>query len=106
MVATATRPTKRKSRKYNGRDLVFLVYSPNICYTNLVVRRPEGVTVDLEAGTWSYGDHTFKIGEFALCFYARGGVPIGVFDRTKLPHLREMLEAQSDATARPGLSDD
>ena len=91
--------------RHKKRDLIFLVYAPNTAYTILQKEVPEGVEVNTRKGTWTFARQTFLIGKGCLGFRARGGIPIGVYDRT-LSHLQQM-KSDSDYLARgPGRSMD
>lgn len=93
--------------KFLKRNLVFLMYASNTCYTTVVGKMPEEIEVDLQQGTWSYKDkrqnnhgwHEFKIGSQARhCSHGSRGGMIGVYDRTNVQHLDTMVSVARDAT--------
>lgn len=93
--------------KFLKRNLVFLMYSPNVCYAKVVGKQPEEIEVDLQMGTWSYkekqlnhgGWQEFKIGsQVRHCSHGSRGGMIGVYDRTNVQHLDSMVHAAAEAT--------
>lgn len=85
--ATAVKPKHRK------RDLVSLVWPVNTCYSTLIRGVPEGVTLDLVSGTWTFGNQTQSLGcRRHSSGYEGVGHPIGVYDKTKLKHLEAMKQ--------------
>lgn len=89
---------------YRREDLIYLVYDANVYYVHLVEKIPVGVEVDLVDGTWKYETLQYRterllIGKGIASFgqnYQRPGMPIGVFDRTKLAHLLALLRVSED----------
>ena len=81
--------------------LVYLMFSSNTCYCNVVEATPEGVTVDLEKKTWRYKYAELQqyehIGRGRYVRNSRHGV-IGVYDLNNIGHVNLMvynaLEAQ------------
>lgn len=69
-------------------NLISLVWPANTLYSRLVNGVPKSVTLDLEAGTWTFEDQTQPIGSRRHLAYNRTGEPIGVYDRTKFSHLQ------------------
>ncbi len=93
------------------RNLVFMVYtSPNTAYISLQRQRPEGVSLDLQEGWWSFQGSNARIGQTLVHnMYPREGVCVGVFDKTKLAHLQTMLSVEREVATRGrphGLYDD
>ena len=97
--------------KFLKRNLVFLMYSGNICYAKVVSKMPEEIEVDLQKGTWSYkekrlnhgGWQEFKIGsQVRHCEDGCRGGMIGVYDRTNVQHLDSMVHAAGEATRSRG----
>jgi hypothetical protein len=89
--------------KQNRRsDPIYLVFEPDPDFVKPTKLRPEGVTVDLVADTWSYNGSTFKIGEANEAAYQDGWPIIGVYDRNNDHHLDEMVfVACSNARRNP-----
>ena len=84
---------------YEMGNLVFLVYASNTCFTNVVSELPEGLEVDVGAGSWTFDGETFKIGEMRECEWGSEWGVIGVFDRTSDEHLNSMVSAANEAWA-------
>jgi len=97
---------RKPRQKHRKKNLIVLVYGMNTAYTLLQTEVPKEVEIDTREGTWTYGHLTFRIGESCTSFYAYGGVPVGVYDRTKLSHLRNVLEASSQLARGPSRSID
>ena len=76
--------------EYRRKDLISLVWPVNTCYSTLMAGAPKGVTVDKTAGTWTFGGQTQPIGSRRYPCMDITGHPIGVYDRTKIEHLRAM----------------
>lgn len=80
-------------------NLVFLQYSPNNCYVQVVREKPEDVVIDQGKGVWewTHADPGFrgprKIGESRalLCNTEYG--TIGVYDPSNVKHLSSMVSA-------------
>ena len=77
------------------KKLLYLEYKlyPPFDWPGLAEDPSEGVTVDVEAGTWSFEGDTYLIGDILQRKCARGARqgPIGVYDRTNLEDLKNML---------------
>ena len=78
--------------KHKKKDLISLVWPTNMCYSRLINGVPKEVTVDLVAGTWTFDGRTEAIGSRRRQAYSRTGDPIGVYDRTKFPHLESFKD--------------
>jgi hypothetical protein len=82
-------------------DLVVLLYADNIYYTTVRSAEPhlpEGLTIDLDTCSWKFDGREYHIGHMRHCEYGcRWGV-IGVYDRTKIEHLNNMLHHSREAT--------
>ena len=74
---------------FKEKDLVSLIWPVNTCYSTLIDGVPKGVTVDMIAGTWTSQEQTQPIGSRGDCSEDTD-YPIGVYDRTKLEHLKAM----------------
>lgn len=91
------------------RDLVYLVYVENDAYFGLVGRKPSSVKVDAAQERWrhtsGHDQEWRQIGEDVFWpygwGYTRPGLVFGVFDRTKLKHLRAMLRAVDEVPGHP-----
>lgn len=92
--------------RHRKRNLIFLVYPINTCYTKLQTEIPQGVTVDTRERTWTFGNSTFPIGQRRTPFYPREGLPIGVYDKTKFAHLQAMKEDSEDIARGPASIED
>jgi len=102
---------------FERKDLVVLMYASNSCYTTLVgADDPKvseaKVTIDAKAGTWTGQDPSYyavvtrPIGTSRYCDHrSRWGV-IGVYDRTNLTHLNQMISTAREAVAVWRYSDD
>lgn len=90
-------------KSINKKDLAYLVYASNDCYTHLQEEIPEGVEVNTQKGTWCFEGKTYKIGdEMRHCNHgSRWGV-IGVYDRTNIEHLNAMVNHSEEATKSQG----
>jgi hypothetical protein len=85
------------------KNLVVLRYGPNPCYPEVVgLRAAKDVVVDMSNGTWSC-EHSrdlpdTKFSSWRRVFQLSGarGVPIGVFDKTKIAHLKNMVHATQE----------
>jgi len=81
------------------RDLVYLITSPNPCYLTLTKEKPEGVIIHLDTQTWTSHGETRPIGDSPIEFpFPR--VVFGVYDRTKMTHLRALVFAVQDITSQ------
>jgi hypothetical protein len=82
--------TKAQFRK---KDLISLVWEANPYSSSLISGVPKGTILDGVRGTWTFQGQTQEIG--ARC-YSSGAIvagnPIGVYDRTKIGHLRAMKD--------------
>lgn len=80
-------PAKPRCKK---RNLIFLVWPINTCYSHLQTKVPKGVSLDLQEGTWTFQGMSFAIGKGTRsCFIGQTGAPIGCYDRTDIEHLEE-----------------
>lgn len=70
-------------------DLISLIWPINTCYSKLIDGLPRGVTVDIVTGTWTFQEQTQPIGS-RIDGPEDTDYPIGVYDRTKLLHLKAM----------------
>lgn len=90
----------RSRKTIEEKDLVYLIFASNRCYHKVTDVRPENVTIDLQAGTWSYKREPGRL----MCLTVskpigsghhngdHDGCPIiGVYDRTKITHLNAMI---------------
>jgi len=79
--------------QFKRKNLIWLVWPPNICYSHLQVKTPKGVAVDLKCGTWTLRGSTHIIGitDHNSCEDPRN--PIGAYDRVKFSHLEEFKRA-------------
>jgi hypothetical protein len=86
------------------RNLLFLSYTHfNSSNASLIMEIPSGVTLDLNAGTWSFEGKTYKIGtQRRRCDWGSQLGPIGVYDRSDITHLRNMLTHHQYALESPG----
>jgi hypothetical protein len=85
---------------YDLKNLVFLAYGSD-SYINLREEAPQNTEVDAEKGTWCFDGKTWKIGECRHCPWGfRWGI-IGVYDRTNLAHLNQMIHDARKATETP-----
>ena len=89
-------------------NLVFLAYSSNTCYTQLSEGdEPKGCSVDLEKGVWTFGGGVFQIGmEMRHCDWGCYWGVIGVYDRSNLEHLKNLLYHSREAVRGPSRLDD
>ncbi len=83
---------RRSCRMFKKRNLVFLVVGQNACYTHVTNRCPEEVEANPAEGTWVFRGSTYLIGKTAGYLGVRGAT-IGVYDKTKLRHLQEIMSA-------------
>ncbi len=104
---------------YKKENLVVLMYASNTCYTNVVLPDNPSVKeaktiIDADAGTFTAPDpHAYgSVGTYQI-----GGNPrrcplgsrwgtIGVYDRTNLGHLNNMVHAANSATEDQGCIED
>ena len=87
--------------KINQRDLVYLTFASNPCYSNVTRNKPSGVEINLEEGTWSRGDgRTYKIGESRHVNETAGqdNLIIGVYNSRLSSHLDLMVYTASEIT--------
>ena len=84
---------KKPNPECRKKDLISLVWPVNTCYSTLIAGVPKGVTVNTVAGTWTFKGQTRQIGGNRRypCMDITGD-PIGVYDRTKINHLKQMKE--------------
>ncbi|GEM_PF-5767438 len=84
-----------KPRRINHRmsNLFSLVWPVNTCCSEFMNGVPKGVTVNLTAGIWTFQGDSFPIGTSRLWKSEGVGHPIGVYDRTRLPDLKEFKRA-------------
>ena len=84
---------QRLTQDCGGEPLIFARYCSNTCYVRLLEgKEPEGYLIDLEEGIWTYQEKVFQIGtEMRYCEWGcREGV-IGIYDRSNLGHLKNLL---------------
>ena len=85
--------TIKKVKKTNLKDLISLIWPVNTCYSTLIAGVPKGVTVDTMTETWTFKKQTQPIGS-PIGSRSDGraitGHPIGVYDKTKLEHIKAM----------------
>lgn len=86
---------------YEKKNLVFLRFTSNVCYVEVVEEKPKDVTLNLEAGMWSWHGGEYKIGDNRPRAWGQEQT-IGVYDRTKLSHLNAMVQAASEVTRPSG----
>ena len=80
-------------------DLIYMSYThPNPHRTTVSDKAPKGVTVDIKTGEWSWRGETYKINSDVPFreYYNKGGL-IGVYDRSDIKNLDEMLRASHKA---------
>lgn len=90
MTTKKVKKTTKTKPKFRKKDLISLVWPTNTCYSTLIVGVPKGVTVDIAAGTWTFHGHTQSIGSRRYPCSEGTDYPIGVYDRTKIEHLKAM----------------
>ncbi len=89
---------------FSRKNLVFLTFtSPNPHSATISKKKPVGVRLNLQKGTWSWREKKDqKFGSSMAPYFERGmsqeGRIIGVYDRTKMEHLDAMVHAACDAT--------
>ncbi|MBU1015317.1 hypothetical protein KKI17_02670 [Patescibacteria group bacterium] len=102
-MTTKTGQGQKVRPKHYRKNLLFHIWPTNTLYIRLETQRPVGLTLDLYAGTWSFGGHTFPIGKTAdYGLHMREGIPYGVYDRTKVGHLRRLIEVHENLAHRMG----
>ncbi|MEK7154344.1 MAG: hypothetical protein AAB792_02195 [Patescibacteria group bacterium] len=83
-------------------NLVFMVYDRWGDGVEILEETSRGCTLNLENKTWEFDGKRFKIGtEERYCEYGcRWGV-IGVYDRTNIHHIRNMVYDAKKAVSGP-----
>jgi hypothetical protein len=93
-----------RKAKAAERNLLYLKYKlyPPFVITELTEEPPEGVTVNTKAETWSFEGNVYSIGTMRRqCDRAAQYGPIGVYDRTNLLHLNNMISVVRIVTKEP-----
>lgn len=56
---------KKTRKRFIRRNLVVMTFADNSCYQKVVSLRkaPAGLTIDCQAGTWSFFGATLRIGD-------------------------------------------
>lgn len=87
------------------QNLVFLVFTENPCYTEIVRKCPKEVKLNLESRTWKFNGSKYEIGKSRPLLGYSYGV-IGVYDQTNLEHLNSMLNDFKEVVKVPSYSMD
>lgn len=84
------------------KDLVYLSYAPNACYSTVTDKPPPGVTVDIKAGTWSFEGRMYEInGRTRRCDWGSHYGPIGVYDKSDVKNLARIASDWKEASKEP-----
>jgi hypothetical protein len=86
------------------KNLLYLQYEGSSLFVRAVLTEepPEGVTVNLKAEVWLFEGNIYSIGTMhRRCKRTARQGPIGVYDRTNLLHLNNMISVSRHVTQEP-----
>lgn len=72
-------------------DLVWLIWIGGDCFPILSEKALENVRINMDSGTWTFHDQTIEIGRAVEYAWDIEDTPLGVYDRTNLKHLQQMM---------------
>jgi len=84
--------------------LVVLVYSPNICYTQ-VKKLSDVPEVTVVGDVWRFENKLYTIGTYRRCDYGCRYGPIIVVDASTIEGLNRLINASQEAVSSPHSDD-
>ena len=69
---------------------IWLVWCAPNC-PELMEKAPEGVIINAATETWTFRGQTIEFGRAVLNPWEEKGTPLGVYDKTDLSHLKQMM---------------